>query len=136
MQTFVVKLASGVAALIASICLQICNLSNDTTDTAAVATAAASSVVGLRMTMTILPMICLLCGIFIFHKKYILTEEKVAEIAAAGQERGILNVKSRRTYFCVGDGTYDILLPENGDRAFGAPVLWKAPDTAGASGGA
>ena len=32
MQTFVVKLASGVAALIASICLQICNLSNDTTD--------------------------------------------------------------------------------------------------------
>ena len=81
MQTFVVKLASGVAALIASICLQICNLSNDTTDTAAVATAAASSVVGLRMTMTILPIICLLCGIFIFHKKYILTEEKVAEIA-------------------------------------------------------
>ena len=45
MQTFVVKLASGVAALIASICLQICNLSNDTTDTAAVATAATSSVV-------------------------------------------------------------------------------------------
>ena len=81
MQTFVVKLASGVAALIASICLQICNLSNDTTDTAAVATAATSSVVGLRMTMTILPIICLLCGIFIFHKKYILTEEKVAEIA-------------------------------------------------------
>ena len=54
----------------------------------------------------------------------------------AGQERGILNDKSRRTYFCAGDGTYDILLPENGDRAFGAPVLWKAPDTAGASGGA
>ena len=68
MQTFVVKLASGVAALIASICLQICNLSNDTTDTAAVATAAASSVVGLRMTMTILPIICLLCGILFSTK--------------------------------------------------------------------
>lgn len=135
MQTFVVKLASGVAALIASICLQICNLSNDTTDTAAVATAAASSVVGLRMTMTILPMICLLCGIFIFHKKYILTEEKVAEIAEQVKERGILNDKSGRTYFCAGDGIHDILFPENGDRTFGTSVLRKTLDSAGASGG-
>ena len=84
MQTFVVKLASGVAALIASICLSVFNLSNDTSDTTAVAEAVAgSSVVGLRMTMTIVPIAGLLIAVFLFHKKYILTDDKVAEIAAA-----------------------------------------------------
>lgn len=82
MQTFVVKLASGVAALIASICLSVFNLSNDTTDTEAVVEAVANtSVVGLRMTMTVVPIIGLLIAVFLFHKKYILTDEKVAEIA-------------------------------------------------------
>lgn len=82
MQTFVVKLASGVAAMIASICLAVCNLSNDTSDTAAVVSAAAdSSVVGLRMTMTVVPIAGLLIAVFLFHKKYMLTEEKVEEIA-------------------------------------------------------
>ncbi|MDE7434830.1 MAG: glycoside-pentoside-hexuronide (GPH):cation symporter [Lachnospiraceae bacterium] len=79
MQTFVVKLASGVAALVASICLSVCNLSDDTSSTAA--TAAGSSVVGLRMTMTVVPIIGLLIAVFLFHKKYILSEQKVEEIA-------------------------------------------------------
>lgn len=80
MQTFVVKLASGVAALIASICLAVCNLSNDTTDTGAVQIAADSSVIGLRLTMTVIPIAGLLTAVFLFHRKYILTEEKIAEI--------------------------------------------------------
>ncbi|MCM1284470.1 MAG: glycoside-pentoside-hexuronide (GPH):cation symporter [Muribaculaceae bacterium] len=79
MQTFVVKLASGVAALIASICLTLCNLSDDTD---AVATASGASVVGLRMTMTVIPIIGLLIAVFVFHRRFILTEEKVEEIAA------------------------------------------------------
>lgn len=79
MQTFVVKLASGVAALIASVCLQLCNLSQDTSDAAAVAEAG-GSVLGLRMTMTVVPIIGLLVAVFIFYKKYILNEKKVAEI--------------------------------------------------------
>lgn len=79
MQTFVVKLASGVAALIASICLSVCNLSNDTSNVEAVAEAG-SSVIGLRMTMTIMPIIGLLVAVFLFHKKYILSEEKLKEI--------------------------------------------------------
>ena len=79
MQTFVVKLASGVAALIASVCLSVCNLSNDTTDT--VAAAAGSSVFGLRMTMTVIPIAGLLLAVFLFHRKYILSEQKVEEIA-------------------------------------------------------
>lgn len=78
MQTFVVKLASGVAALIATTCLTIFHLSDDTSSTAQ---AAASSVVGLRMTMTVVPIAGLLIAIFLFRKKFILSEEKVAEIA-------------------------------------------------------
>lgn len=81
MQTFVVKLASGIAALVVSICLAVCNLSSNT-DAAETASAAAGSVVGLRMTMTVIPIIGLLIAVFYFHKKYILTEKKMAEITS------------------------------------------------------
>lgn len=81
MQTFVVKLASGVAALIASICLSICNLSDDTANTVA-DQATGASVMGLRLTMTVLPIIGLVIAILLFGKKYILTEEKIEEITA------------------------------------------------------
>ena len=88
MQTFVVKLASGIAALIASLCLSVFRLSNDTSDTAAAAgSVAGSSVVGLRMTMTVIPIFGLLAAVFLFHKKYILTDEKVEEVAAQVKAR-------------------------------------------------
>lgn len=87
MQTFVVKLASGVAALIASICLSVCNLSNDTSNTVAAVETAGSSVLGLRMTMTVIPIIGLLAAVFIFYKKYLLTEAKVEEISAKIKEK-------------------------------------------------
>ena len=81
MQTFVVKLASGVAAMIASICLTISNISNDTsTEAAAMVSDPYTSVAVLRMTMTVLPIIGLLVAVFIFAKKYILTDEKLGEI--------------------------------------------------------
>ena len=80
MQTFVVKLASGVAALIASVCLAVCKLSDDTSQ--AVSAAGQGSVLGLRFTMTVIPIIGLAATFFIFRKRYKLTEEKVAEIAA------------------------------------------------------
>lgn len=79
MQTFVVKLASGVAALAASICLTLCNLSNDTTVSEA-ANAADASLLGLRMTMAGVPMIGLLIAVYVFRRKFILTEQKVKEI--------------------------------------------------------
>ncbi|MCR5255035.1 MAG: glycoside-pentoside-hexuronide (GPH):cation symporter [Acetatifactor sp.] len=78
MQTFVVKLASGVAALIASVCLSVFNISEDTD---AAVTAAAGSVVGLRMTMTVIPVIGLIAAILYYKAHYILTEEKVEELA-------------------------------------------------------
>ena len=92
MQTFVVKLASGIAALIASICLSVFNLSSDsiteaqqTVDFSAGVSAASKA--GLRMTMTILPIIGLFVGLFWFKKKFILTEEKMAKIGAELKEQ-------------------------------------------------
>ena len=85
MQTFVVKLASGVAAFIASICLQINNLQGGTADTAEKVdyslAVSASAKLGLRMTMTIIPVVGLFVAIVIFAKKYILTDAKLTEIS-------------------------------------------------------
>ena len=86
MQTFVVKLASGVAAMIASICLSISHISQDTS-TAEAAAAGASSVAVLRMTMTVLPIAGLLIAVFIFTRKYMLTDEKLREITEELQRR-------------------------------------------------
>lgn len=86
MQTFVVKLASGVAAMIASLCLSISNISNDTS-AATVTETVGASVAVLRMTMTVLPIIGLLAAIFIFAKKYILTDAKLKEISEELQAR-------------------------------------------------
>ncbi|MCM1043914.1 MAG: glycoside-pentoside-hexuronide (GPH):cation symporter [Candidatus Gastranaerophilales bacterium] len=88
MQTFVVKLASGVAALIASICLTVCNLSQDTSDTTAVAEeVAGSSLAVLRLTMTVIPILGMIAAVILFHRKYILTDAKVAQIAEQIRER-------------------------------------------------
>ena len=85
MQTFVVKLASGIAALVASICLQVNNLSDDTEGAADLlhdfsADVSAAAKLGLRMTMTIIPIIGLFIAIIVFKKKFILTEDKMNEI--------------------------------------------------------
>ncbi|MBQ8946278.1 MAG: MFS transporter [Lachnospiraceae bacterium] len=81
MQTFVVKLASGVAAFVAGIVLQVCNISKDT-EAAVSGEIAAGSRMGLRMSMTIIPIVVLIVGLVIFARKYILTDEKLAEITA------------------------------------------------------
>ncbi len=85
MQTFVVKFASGVAALIASICLTLNNLKKETDDEVQQAFDFSKAVpqnakLGLRMTMTIIPIVGLIIAVIIFRKKFILTEEKMEEI--------------------------------------------------------
>ena len=85
MQTFVVKLASGISALIASLALQILALSQDVEETAekidySLGVEAAQKM-GLRMTMTLIPIAGLVFAIFWFKKKYILTDEKLQEIS-------------------------------------------------------
>ena len=87
MQTFVVKLASGVAALVASICLSINHLQAGTEVSEADKLVdwslgvSAASKAGLRMTMTIIPVIGLTVAIFYFKKRFTLTDERVHEIA-------------------------------------------------------
>ena len=86
MQTFVVKLASGVAALAASIVIQIFQIKKN--ETAEVLTVIApASRLGLRMCMTIIPILVLLIGLVVFRKHYILTDEKTEEISRTLEER-------------------------------------------------
>ena len=100
MQTFVVKLASGIAALAASICLSVFNISeSDSTYEAIDGSFAAglkakiadimangatvvsgSSVIGLRFVMTVLPVFVLVIALIIFRARYKLTDEKLEEI--------------------------------------------------------
>jgi len=92
MQTFVVKLASGIAILAASVCLEIFSLSNeDSTEEQKVIDfskdVAMSAKIGLRMTMTILPVIGLILGIFWFRKRFMLTEAKMNEITDELKQR-------------------------------------------------
>lgn len=81
MQTFVYKLASGIAALAASLVISIFHIQKD--ETAEVLTAIdASSRIGLRMCMTLVPIVVLIIGLIVFRKHYILTDEKLEEINA------------------------------------------------------
>lgn len=88
MQTFVVKLASGIAALVASVVISVFHIQKD--ETAAVLTAIdESSRMGLRLCMTIIPIVVLLIGLFVFKKNYILTDEKIEEITKSLKETSI-----------------------------------------------
>ena len=86
MQTFVVKLASGIAIMAASICLKINKLSDEAITEEAKKidwslNVSAAAKTGLRMTMTVIPIIGLIIAFFWFRKKFILTDQKVEEIA-------------------------------------------------------
>ncbi len=77
MQTFVVKLASGISALVASLVLTVCQISSDETVEAAVS---GSARIGLRMSMTLIPIFVLIIAVIIFRRHYILTDDKLNEI--------------------------------------------------------
>lgn len=89
MQTFVVKAASGVAVFLTGIGLDLIGLVGDTEETGAVAAQSAGTLLGLRLMMTVLPMLVLLAVLFLFRRKFILTDEKAAEISSQlrGEER-------------------------------------------------
>ena len=92
MQTFVVKLASGVAALIAAICLAMNNLKDASGDEAEQLydfskDVSAASKLGLRMTMTVIPIVGLIIAVIVFKKKFILTDKKMEEITKEIAER-------------------------------------------------
>ncbi|MCR4610400.1 MAG: glycoside-pentoside-hexuronide (GPH):cation symporter [Lachnospiraceae bacterium] len=89
MQTFVVKLASGIAAFIASLVLSIFSITEDSDAAADTVYQRASdaSCMGLRMSMTIGPIVILIVGLIVFKAKYKLTDEKLDEITAELEER-------------------------------------------------
>lgn len=80
MQTFVVKLASGVSVFIASMGLAVIGLKGNSGDGAGVVQSA-SSILGLRVIMTVVPVVLLLIALLYFLKRYKLTEEKLEEIS-------------------------------------------------------
>ncbi len=96
MQTFVVKLASGVAALVASVTLTVFNISEQSDvdmnlavlmekvadlKNNVIETIDTSAVVGLRLVMTLAPIVVLVIALLIFKAKYILTDKKLEEIS-------------------------------------------------------
>ena len=80
MQTFVVKAASGVAVFLTGIGLDLIGLVGNTDDEAAVAVQSASTLTGLRLLMTVLPMIGLIIAIVFFRRKFRLTDAYSMEI--------------------------------------------------------
>ncbi|MBR3534119.1 MAG: MFS transporter [Clostridiales bacterium] len=97
MQTFVVKLASGISALVASVCLAVFNIKEnsdvvmtfstliakiDDIRNGVVETISSDSVIGLRLVMTLAPIVVLIAAVLIFKSRYILTDKKLSEILA------------------------------------------------------
>lgn len=80
MQTFVVKLASGIAGFLSSMVLFVFNINSDK-NAEAVAISETSSL-GLRLSMTLIPIGVLLVGFVVFRKKYILSDDRMDEITA------------------------------------------------------
>ena len=102
MQTFVVKLASGIAALVASVCLAVFKIQEQSNSEMnltvlmekvsklrnnVVETIDTSAVFGLRMVMTLTPIFILVIALLIFKRKYILTDKKIEEITAELKSR-------------------------------------------------
>lgn len=92
MQTFVVKLGSGIAALVASICLSVFNIQNDGAmnyqalidkvgELGNTSSLGGGALIGLRMVMTIGPTLLLIIAFLVFRAKYILTDDKLEEIS-------------------------------------------------------
>jgi melibiose permease len=81
MQTFVVKAASGVAVFITGIGLDLIGLVGNTDETSPAAVQSAGTILGLRLLMTILPMVGLAVALVFFVKKFQLTDSRVQEIS-------------------------------------------------------
>ncbi|MBQ3273535.1 MAG: MFS transporter [Solobacterium sp.] len=92
MQTFVVKTASGVAVFMTGIGLDLIGLTGSNATDGIIEAQSASTILGLRLLMTILPVLGLLCAYAVFTKKFTLTDEKVQEISTALREKAANDV--------------------------------------------
>ncbi|MBQ4427787.1 MAG: MFS transporter [Oscillospiraceae bacterium] len=87
MQTFVVKLASGLSVFITGIGLDAIGLVGNADDEAAVAVQSASTLTGLRLLMTVGPVILLIIVFFFFGKKFKLDDNEIEKNARLVKER-------------------------------------------------
>ena len=79
MQTFVVKLASGISGFMSSMVLAIFSINPDK-EAKVVQAISDSQRFGLRFTMTLIPIAVLTIGAIVFKKRYILFDSKMEEI--------------------------------------------------------
>ena len=87
MQTFVVKAASGIAVFITGVGLDLIGLVGDTAETGEIVTQSTSTILGLRLLMTILPILGLTVAFIYFVRKFTLTDRRVQEISDTLQAR-------------------------------------------------
>lgn len=80
MQTFVVKLASGVAVFFAGLAIKWVGLVQSADGTSEVIEQSTGTLMGLSMMMTVVPIVLLIIGLVFFIRKYKLTEERMQEI--------------------------------------------------------
>ena len=93
MQTFVVKFASGIAAMVAAVTLAVFDIQGDSTavlnlntvteqvkNSGVLDTAGEGAVLGLRLIMTMVPILVLVIALVLFKAKYKLTDQKLDEI--------------------------------------------------------
>ena len=81
MQTFVVKAASGVAVFITGVGLDLIGLVGDSSEEGAIVAQSAQTILGLRLLMTLLPILGLTVAFIFFVRKFTLTDQRVQEIA-------------------------------------------------------
>ena len=87
MQTFVVKAASGVAVFLTGIGLDLIGLVGNTEETGPIVAQSAQTLLGLRLMMTVLPMLVLVAALVLFRRKFVLTDEKAGEISRQLREK-------------------------------------------------
>ena len=81
MQTFVVKAASGVSVFLTGIGLDLIGLVGNADETGPIAAQSSGTLLGLRLMMTVLPVVLLAGAMLLFRQKFKLTDTKMAEIA-------------------------------------------------------
>jgi melibiose permease len=86
MQTFVVKLASGISGFMSSMVLAIFSINPDKEATV-VKAISDSQRFGLRFTMTLIPIAVLVIGAIVFKKRYALSDTKMQEITSEIESR-------------------------------------------------
>ena len=81
MQTLVVKAASGLAVFLTGVGLDLIGLQGNSANDGTIAIQTDGTLTGLRLLMTVIPILGLIGALIVFRKSFILTDEKAEEIA-------------------------------------------------------